>query len=69
MPMITTDMTPEEIISYATEVFPMLSSATIVSQSIPVKGKYKDARIDGRAVLVADMNANREFLQKTLQGE
>ena len=68
MPMITTDMTPEEIISYATEVFPMLSSATIVSQSIPVKGKYKDARIDGRAVLVADMNANREFLQKTLLG-
>ena len=69
MPMITTDLTPEEIISYATEVFPMLSSATIVSQSIPVKGKYKDARIDGRAVLVADMNANREFLQKTLLGE
>lgn len=69
MPMITTDMTPEEIISCATEVFPMLSSATIVSQSIPVKGKYQDARIDGRAVLVADMNANREFLKKTILGE
>jgi len=62
-------MKPEQLFSYASELFPMLSSADIVSQSIPAKGKYKDARIDGRSVLVADMNANRKILQEVLQDE
>lgn len=69
MPMITTDMKPEQLVSYATELFPMLSSAKIVSQSIPAKGQFKDARIDNKLVLVADMNAARKLLQETLMGE
>lgn len=69
MPMITTDMTPDEIVSYATELFPMLASANIVSQRVPIDGAYAGRRIDGKSVLVADMNATREFLQKTLLGE
>ena len=69
MPMITTDMKPEQLISYATDLFPMLSSAEIISQSVPSKGKFKDARIDNKLVLVADMNAARKQLQETLLGE
>lgn len=69
MPMITTDMAPEQLISYATDLFPMLASAKIVSQSIPAKGKFQDARIDNKLVLVADMNAARKQLQETLYGE
>lgn len=69
MPMITTDMTPDEIVGYATELFPMLASANIVSQRVPIDGAYAGKRIDGKSVLVADMNATREFLQKTLLGE
>ena len=69
MPMITTDMKPDEIIGYATELFPLLASANIVSQRVPIDGAYVGRRIDGRSVLVADMNVTREYLHKTLLGE
>lgn len=69
MPMITTDMTPDQIVGYATELFPLLASANIVSQRVPFDGAYAGRRIDGKSVLVADMKATREFLQKTLLGE
>ena len=69
MPMITTDMKPDEIVGYATEIFPLLASCTVVSQRVPIDGAYAGRRIDGKSVLVADMNATREFLQKTLLGE
>ena len=67
--MITTDMKPDEIVGYATEIFPLLASCTVVSQRVPIDGAYAGRRIDGKSVLVADMNATREFLQKTLLGE
>ena len=69
MPMITTDMKPDEIVGYATDLFPLLSSATIVSQRVPVDGAYSGRRIGGRSVLVADMDVTREFLEKTILGE
>lgn len=69
MPMITTDMKPDQIVSYATELFPLLASANIVSQRVPFDGAYAGRRIDGRSVLVADMDVTREYLQKTLLGE
>lgn len=69
MPMITTDMTPDEILGYAGELFPLLASTTIVSQRVPIDGAYAGRRIDGKSVLVADMNATREFLKETLLGE
>lgn len=69
LPMITTDMTQSEIISYATELFPMLKDAQIVSQRVPMDGAYKGRTIDGRSVLVADMDATRAFLRETIMGE
>lgn len=69
LPMITTDMTSDEIIGYATDLFPMLASANIVSQRVPFDGAYSGRRIDGKSVLVADMNTTRDKLEKTLMGE
>ncbi|MEE1035647.1 MAG: LCP family protein [Oscillospiraceae bacterium] len=66
LPMITTDMNDVKIIAYATELFPMLSGADIVSQRIPADGSYSGKMINGMSVLVADMEASRHLLEDTL---
>ena len=68
LPMVTTDMGPEKIISHAFSLFPMLANADIVSQRIPADGTYSGQMIDGMAVLVADMDATRQYLRETLLG-
>lgn len=66
LPMITTDMSSKEIVSYAISLFPLLSGAELISQHIPAAGTYSSRMIDGMAVLVADLDANRELLEQTL---
>lgn len=66
LPMVTTDMNDVKIIAYATELFPMLSGATIVSQRIPADGSYTGKMINGMSVLVADLEASRQLLEDTL---
>ncbi len=66
LPMITTDMSNTQIISLATELFPMLADCTIASQRIPADEAYTMTMIDGMSVLVADMDAARELLKETL---
>ena len=66
LPMVTTDMTNKEMISLATELFPMLADCTVVSQRIPQDDTYHLAMIRGMSVIVADMDAQREFLKNTL---
>lgn len=68
LPMITTDMTDSEIISYATELFPLLSDTTIVSQRIPADGEYSPATIREMSVLLADMDAARALLEESIMG-
>lgn len=69
LPMITTDMSGIELLSYALEMFPMLSQAQFVSQHVPAAGTYTNQNIDGMAVLVADLDASRQMLEQTLLGE
>jgi hypothetical protein len=64
--MITTDMSNAEIISYATELFPMLVDCAIVSQRVPADDAYSLATIRGMSCVVADMDAARELLKKTM---
>lgn len=65
LPMVTTDMTNKEILSYLTDIFPMLSDADIKTQRIPADGTYKYGYSDkGRSVLLVDFAANREILKK-----
>ncbi len=69
LPMVNTDMTPLEMVKYAVELFPILSSMETVSQRIPADGAYADRRIDGMSVLVPDLEAARELLRSTMAGE
>lgn len=66
LPMITTDMTPLEIVGHSMAIFPYLSSAEVVSLHIPVSGTFSDQNIDGMAVLVPDLPANRDILREAL---
>ncbi len=69
LPLITTDLSNMEIISYTAELFPMLRGASIRNCTIPADGTYAFHTIDGMAVIVADFDANREILKTTLEPE
>lgn len=68
LPMITTDMTDREVLGYAVSLFPLLAGGEVVSQHIPAAGTYSSRNIDGMAVLVADLEANRRLLEETIGG-
>ena len=68
LPMITTDLTNRQIMSYASDVFPLLPSLTVNSLRIPADGKFQYATIRGMSVLVPDLDGNRSLLQKHLLG-
>ncbi|MGN1000294.1 MAG: LCP family protein [Faecousia sp.] len=63
--LVTTDMTNQQITSYALEVFPMLSEMTIVSQRVPVWGTYENAVISGMQVLLPDLPKIQQILKDT----
>ena len=66
LPMITTDLTNSEILSYALEVFPLLSGLTIQTLRIPADGAYSNQSIRGMAVLVPDLEKNRDLIKAAL---
>lgn len=66
LPLITTDMTNGEIMSYAVECYQLLSGVSIANQYIPAEGTYQSAYIRSMAVLLPDLEANRRILQELL---
>lgn len=66
-PLVTTDMTNLEIVSYATELFPLLSTGTLRSSRIPADDTYTFNTIRGMSVIVADMYQNRTILKQTIE--
>lgn len=66
LPMVTTNLTKDEILGYVKDFFPMLASAEIASRQIPYDGAYYQARIDGMAVIVPNISANAKALQEIL---
>ncbi len=66
LPMVTTDLSQNEILGYFKDFFPMLASAEIVSKRIPVDDSYYLAMIDGMSVVVPDISKNAEELHKIL---
>ena len=66
LPMITTDISKSDLTAYAFALFPMLNSATIQTQAIPVDGGYYNEIINGMAVLVPDMEKNIQALNDSL---
>ena len=65
-PMITTDMTNADIISYVTEFFPILMDLQITTQSVPADGEYYFANIAGMSVLALDFDKVNQRLAETL---
>ena len=65
-PMITTDMTNADIINYVIDIFPILLSLEITTQSAPQTGEYKGAMINGMSVLVPDLEAINSRLRETI---
>ena len=66
LPMVTTDMTQDEILEYFMDFFPMLASAELVSKRIPADDAFYGAKIDGMSVLVPDIPKCAEELHQIL---
>lgn len=62
-PMISTDISKSALTGYALSLLPMLSGAEIQMQAIPVEGGYRYAKIDGKSVLLPDLEKNRKALE------
>ena len=69
LPLISTDLNYGKLVLLAMEILPRISDAQITNQRIPADGTYTDERIDGMAVLSADLDANRRILRETLLNE
>ena len=66
LPMVTTDLSKSEVITYVTALFPMLAECEIITQRIPVDGGYYNATIRNMDVLVPYMDVNRQALIDSL---
>jgi LCP family protein required for cell wall assembly len=64
--MVTTDISKSDLTAFAVALVPMLEQAQITTQSIPVADGFYHAKIDGKAVLVPDMEKNRQILAELL---
>lgn len=65
-PLVTTDMTNMQILSYVTSLLPMLPGAEINSMHIPSDDGFYYASIRGMSVVVPDMDLNRALLLEAL---
>ena len=67
LPLVSTNMTNEEIIGYVAELFPMLRSTNITTQQIPAPDTFENMTVGKvTATKVADMALNREILKDLL---
>ena len=67
LPLISTNMTNEEILDYVAELFPMLRNTTIQTQQIPAANTFENMTVGNvTATKVADMAVNRQILQELL---
>ena len=65
---VQTDMTSSEVLSYVSQLFPMLATATINSQQIPAEGTYSSVNVGNvTATKVCDFEVNRKILEKIFQ--
>lgn len=63
LPLITTDMSKEEILGHFLNFFPMLAGSELVSTRIPVDGGYYLAMKEGMSVVVARKQQTQEVIE------
>ena len=68
LPLITTDMTNGQIINLSTTLY-SLNISTIEQFRIPYDGAYTPMYINGMAVLVPDIQKNRDYLHEIIYGK
>lgn len=68
LPLVTTNLTNGQIMSYAAQLLPMLSELDLNTNSrIPVEGSFKMCMVNSMSVLVADLDANRKMLEELME--
>ena len=70
LPLIATDLSDEQIMNLATNLFPLLSGGSVSQQRIPIDGSYYDTGPNAIGTipycLVPDYEKNHQFLVDTL---
>lgn len=68
LPLVTTNLTNGQIMSYAAQLLPMLPNLSLNANSkIPVDGTYKMCMINNMSVLVANLDSNRKMLEELME--
>lgn len=62
-PLVTTDMTKTQIVSYVTKGVSLLGDMKLSSYHIPASGAYRNATIRGMSVLVPDLAESKRLLK------
>ena len=66
LPLVATDMDNAKILSYALDLFPLLSGSTVIQQRIPIEGSYQLCYVGAMSVVLPDIEMNHQFLVDTL---
>ena len=69
LPLVVTDMSNAQIVTYLTELFPIVAGGDVQTLQIPAKGMYEDARVGNMQVLLADLEATRALLRQMLESD
>ena len=69
LPLLDTNIAPEKLRCYATELLPILGKLTLGDGvQIPAEGTYRYAWVRDMSVLMPDLAENRKWLQEALYG-
>lgn len=66
IPMVSTDLDPRDLLSTASDLVPMLQDMSMEGLRIPADKTYRFASVRGMDVIVADLDAARDFLDKNI---
>jgi len=66
LPLLTTDMSSEQIDKYILEILPMLPNLKTNQMRVPADGAYYDDTVNGMSVLIPDLEKNKELLRQML---
>lgn len=68
LPMISTDLSPVQLLDWIFTAAPARSSLRTRSLQIPGQGTCRDETIRGMAVIICDFEENRRLLEESLEG-